>query len=80
MRRHSWISTGSVARLGGHARPGDTMEVLAADRSRIVHRPAAAPDHPLGLAAPEGEYLKGLAFQIGQAVEPLRAPEPARPD
>tara|TARA_R110001583_G_scaffold195505_2_gene374556 strand:- start:14932 stop:16122 length:1191 start_codon:yes stop_codon:yes gene_type:complete len=33
--------------------------------ARILHRLAAAPDHPVGLAVPEGEYLKGLAIQIG---------------
>lgn len=35
----------------------------AADAGRdaqIVHRLAAAADHPIGLAFPEGEYLKGL--------------------
>ncbi|MFA9439020.1 class I SAM-dependent rRNA methyltransferase [Uliginosibacterium sp. sgz301328] len=33
--------------------------------ARIIHRLAAAPDHPIGLAVPEGEYLKGLACQVG---------------
>lgn len=33
--------------------------------ARILHRLSAAPDHPIGLAVPEGEYLKGLACQIG---------------
>lgn len=33
--------------------------------ARILHRLAAAPDHPVGLAVPEGEYLKGLAIQVG---------------
>ena len=47
--------------------------------ARIVHRLAAAPDHPVGLAAPEGEYLKGLVLQTGQAAEPMREPGPARP-
>ncbi|MBL8447613.1 MAG: class I SAM-dependent rRNA methyltransferase [Zoogloeaceae bacterium] len=32
---------------------------------RILHRLSAAPDHPIGLAAPEGEYLKGLVCQVG---------------
>ncbi len=32
---------------------------------RILHRLSAAADHPVGLAVPEGEYLKGLAVQIG---------------
>src|SRR5574343_1230947 len=32
--------------------------------ARIIHRLSAAPDHPLGLAVPEGEYLKGLACPI----------------
>lgn len=31
---------------------------------RILHRLSAAPDHPIGLAAPEGEYLKGLVCQV----------------
>ncbi|WP_332675695.1 class I SAM-dependent rRNA methyltransferase [Aromatoleum sp.] len=33
--------------------------------ARILHRLSAAADHPVGLAVPEGEYLKGLAVQIG---------------
>ncbi|MDY0013604.1 MAG: class I SAM-dependent rRNA methyltransferase [Rhodocyclaceae bacterium] len=33
--------------------------------ARILHRLSAAADHPIGLAVPEGEYLKGLACQIG---------------
>jgi 23S rRNA (cytosine1962-C5)-methyltransferase len=45
--------------------------------ARILHRLAAAADHPVALAAPEGEYLKGLAVRIGSAV---RASPPARPD
>jgi 23S rRNA (cytosine1962-C5)-methyltransferase len=32
--------------------------------ARIIHRLSAAPDHPIGLAVPEGEYLKGLACQL----------------
>lgn len=32
--------------------------------ARIIQRLQAAPDHPIGLAVPEGEYLKGLACQI----------------
>ncbi|HJV28452.1 MAG TPA: class I SAM-dependent methyltransferase [Aromatoleum sp.] len=32
---------------------------------RILHRLSAAADHPIGLAVPEGEYLKGLAVQVG---------------
>jgi 23S rRNA (cytosine1962-C5)-methyltransferase len=32
--------------------------------ARIIHRLGAAPDHPIGLSVPEGEYLKGLACQI----------------
>ena len=32
--------------------------------ARILHRLSAGPDHPVGLAVPEGEYLKGLAVQI----------------
>jgi len=33
--------------------------------ARILHRLAAAPDHPIGLAFPEGEYLKGLVCEVG---------------
>lgn len=33
--------------------------------ARIIHRLSAAADHPVGLAVPEGEYLKGLACQVG---------------
>ncbi len=32
--------------------------------ARIVRRLAAAPDHPVALAFPEGEYLKGLVCQV----------------
>lgn len=32
--------------------------------ARIVARLAAAADHPVGLAFPEGEYLKGLVAQV----------------
>ncbi len=32
--------------------------------ARIIHRLSAAPDHPIGLAVPEGEYLKGLAVEL----------------
>ncbi len=32
--------------------------------ARIVHRLAAAPDHPVALHFPEGEYLKGLVCQV----------------
>lgn len=32
--------------------------------ARIIHRLAAASDHPIGLAFPEGEYLKGLVVQV----------------
>src|SRR5690606_6818817 len=33
--------------------------------ARILHRLSAGADHPVGLAVPEGEYLKGLALQVG---------------
>ena len=33
--------------------------------ARILHRLSASADHPVGLAVPEGEYLKGLALQVG---------------
>lgn len=32
--------------------------------ARIIHRLNAGADHPVGLAVPEGEYLKGLVCQI----------------
>lgn len=32
--------------------------------ARIVRRLAAAPDHPVALAFPEGDYLKGLLCQV----------------
>lgn len=32
--------------------------------ARILRRLAAAPDHPVALAFPEGEYLKGLLCQV----------------
>ena len=32
--------------------------------ARIIHRLGAGPDHPVGLAVPEGEYLKGLVCQV----------------
>jgi 23S rRNA (cytosine1962-C5)-methyltransferase len=31
---------------------------------RIVKRLQGAPDHPVDLAFPEGEYLKGLLVQV----------------
>ena len=31
---------------------------------RIVHRLTQAPDHPVGLAFPEGAYLKGLEVEV----------------
>ncbi|KON81998.1 class I SAM-dependent methyltransferase [Azoarcus sp. PA01] len=37
----------------------------AAVDARILHRLSASADHPVGLAVPEGEYLKGLALQVG---------------
>jgi len=33
--------------------------------ARIIQRLSAAADHPIGLAFPEGEYLKGLVLQVG---------------
>ena len=33
--------------------------------ARIIQRLSAAADHPIGLAFPEGEYLKGLVVQVG---------------
>lgn len=36
----------------------------AGREARIVHRLAGAADHPVALAFPEGEYLKGLLVQV----------------
>ena len=33
--------------------------------ARILERMSQAPDHPVGLHFPEGEYLKGLVCQVG---------------
>lgn len=41
-RRHPWIFAGSVERLNGRARPGDTVDVLAAD-GRPLARAAWSP-------------------------------------
>ena len=35
-RRHPWIFEGSVARLNGRARPGDTVDVIDADGRRLA--------------------------------------------
>lgn len=43
MRRHPWIFAGSVARLEGRARPGDTVEVLS-DRGESLGRAAYSPE------------------------------------
>ncbi|MCB1895435.1 MAG: class I SAM-dependent methyltransferase [Zoogloeaceae bacterium] len=39
--------------------------VDAGAEAYMLHRLAAAPDHPVGLAVPEGEYLKGLVCRVG---------------
>ena len=41
-RRHPWIFEGSVARLNGRAKPGDTVDVLDAD-GRVLARAAWSP-------------------------------------
>lgn len=38
--------------------------VDAGVEGRILQHLSASPDHPIGLAVPEGEYLKGLVCQI----------------
>lgn len=43
MRRHPWIFAGSVGRLEGRARPGDTVEVLSAD-GKLFGRAAWSPE------------------------------------
>ncbi|MBP7488332.1 MAG: class I SAM-dependent methyltransferase, partial [Azospira sp.] len=43
LRRHPWIFAGSVGRLKGKARPGDTVEVLA-DDGKFLARAAYSPD------------------------------------
>ncbi|HEX5125770.1 MAG TPA: 23S rRNA (cytosine(1962)-C(5))-methyltransferase RlmI, partial [Rhodocyclaceae bacterium] len=35
LRRHPWIFAGSVERLDGRARPGDTVDVVAADGTML---------------------------------------------
>lgn len=42
LRRHPWIFAGAVDRLDGRARPGDTVEVVAADK-RPLGRAAFSP-------------------------------------
>lgn len=42
LRRHPWLFAGSVGRLEGRARPGDTVEVLA-DDGRSLGRAAYSP-------------------------------------
>ncbi|MBK7662905.1 MAG: class I SAM-dependent methyltransferase [Sterolibacteriaceae bacterium] len=42
MRRHPWLFEGSVARLDGRARPGDTVEVVSHD-GRSLGRAAFSP-------------------------------------
>ncbi|MDE2584967.1 MAG: 23S rRNA (cytosine(1962)-C(5))-methyltransferase RlmI, partial [Betaproteobacteria bacterium] len=42
-RRHPWIFAGSVERLEGRARPGDTVEVLAAN-GRPLGKAAYSPE------------------------------------
>ena len=41
LRRHPWLFAGSVERLAGHARPGDTVEVLV--RGEVVAKAAWSP-------------------------------------
>jgi 23S rRNA (cytosine1962-C5)-methyltransferase len=43
LRRHPWLFAGSVGRLEGKARPGDTVEVLA-DNGRLLGRAAYSPN------------------------------------
>ncbi|WP_341677104.1 class I SAM-dependent methyltransferase [Niveibacterium sp. SC-1] len=43
MRRHPWIFAGSVARLSGRARAGDTVEVIA-DSGAFLGRAAYSPE------------------------------------
>lgn len=43
LRRHPWIFAGSVARLEGRARPGDTVEVIS-DRGASLGRAAYSPE------------------------------------
>ncbi|MFO1403687.1 MAG: hypothetical protein U1E96_03810 [Azonexus sp.] len=41
LRRHPWLFAGSVGRLEGRARPGDTVEVLADDGRSLGGLPTA---------------------------------------
>ena len=43
MRRHPWIFAGSVARLEGRARAGDTVEVVSTD-GKLFGRAAWSPE------------------------------------
>ena len=43
LRRHPWIFAGSVDRLDGRARAGDTVDVVAAD-GKVIARAAWSPE------------------------------------
>ena len=45
----------------------DFFQKIVADAgvsARVLKRLSAGPDHPVGLAFPEGEYLKGLLLRV----------------
>ena len=43
MRRHPWIFAGSVAKLAGRSKPGDTVEVYN-ERGQLMGRAAYSPE------------------------------------
>ena len=60
LRRHPWLFSGAVDRLEGRARPGDTVDVLAAD------------GRPLGRAAwsPSSQIRARIwSFDAGEAID-----------
>ncbi len=83
LRRHPWIFAGSVGRLKGQARAGDTVEVLA-DDGRFLARAAYSPDSQIRARVwtfAEGVSVDDVFFKrrIGEAVARRRAlPELAR--
>lgn len=56
--------TDSCYALGCHLGDKKAMDRIIAIRQLDLRHLAAAPDHPIALAVPEGEYLKGLLCQV----------------
>ena len=77
LRRHPWIFAGSVGRLKGKARPGDTVEVLA-DDGRLLARAAYSPESQIRARVwsfNEQESIDNVFFKrrIGEAVARRRS-------